>query len=55
MKSGESIRALAICIAKPTRRSRAAPASGTSHALSQSAKLRSITAAIKSSLSLKCQ
>ena len=54
-KSGESSSALAICMATTARRSRAAPSAGSCHAESQRAKLHSMTAAIKSSLSLKCQ
>ena len=54
-KSGESSTALAVPAATSINRSRASRSSGNCQTLSQLAKLRSMTAAIRSSLSLKCQ
>ena len=56
MKSGESRSALAVWVATPIEPFLGALAFGElPRRLSQSPKLRSITAAIRSSLSLKCQ
>ena len=44
-----------VWVTHPLNRCSAAPSSGSCHADSQLAKLRSMTAAIRSSLSLKCQ